>query len=144
MKLTSNLINNLYSTPKIKSLTLSADEINNDKLFRSLSQVRHAMMSNNKIKNVDFTGINIENANIDIKKIVIKSLVAENLKSTFSIDENGIFNSENITVDMGQGNIEGSLKYDLNSSAFKGDFELTNVDSNYIAETLFDSNMGDE
>ncbi len=138
IKLSSLLKNNLYYTPKVKSLILSADEINNDKLFRSLSQVRKAMTSNNEIKNVDFNGINIENAKINIKKLIIKSLVAENLKSSFSIDANGIFNADNITVDVGQGNIEGTLRYDLTSSAFKGDFELTNVDSSYIAETLFD------
>ena len=137
-KVSSLIENNIYTTPKIQNLTISADTIDNDKILRSLAKARKAMTTNNKIKNTDFSGIHLENGNIDIQKLLIKSLVAENVKGNFSIDENGIFSADNLKIDVGQGNIEGKLLYDLNDNEIQGDFELTNVDSNYVAETLFD------
>lgn len=130
--------NNLYEKLKVRSLKINADEINHDKLFQSLSKTHIAIKNNNEIKNVDFSGVNIENGFLSIKKLAVKSLVADNVTSAFSINENGLFCAKDIKLNVGNGNIQGNIDYDLMSSKFKGDFELNNVDANYVAETLFD------
>jgi len=138
INITSLFKNNLYEKPEILSLKLSADQLDNNKLLRSLTKVRQAMQTNNEIKNTDLTGIKIKNGWINVNKLTVKSLVANDLSTSFSIDEQGILHADDINVIVGEGNIEGNLSYDLNNSKFKGNFELTNVDSNYVAETLFD------
>ena len=130
--------NNFGEKPKIRSLDIFADQIDNDKLFKSMSQVHKAVNTNNNIKNIDLSGFNIDKGTLTVKKFIIKSMSADNLKSNFSIDENGIFYANDMYADIGQGNINGKLTYNLNNSEAECDFELNDVDSNYIAETLFD------
>ena len=134
----SVLENNISNKIKVNSLKITADQIDNDKLLRSLSKARQSMNTNNEINNIDLSGINVEKGFLDIKKLIIKSLVAENFTSDFNIDKNGIFSAKNMNINVGDGNINGSLSYDLTNSELKGDFELSNVDANYVAETLFD------
>ncbi len=139
-KITINsiLANNLYEKPKVHALKIYADQIDNDKLLRSFSKAHNAMTNNNKIKNTDLSALSIEKGYLEIKKIIIKSLEAENLTSDFSVDKDGIFKADDIKVQVGEGDIQGSILYNLTNSKFQGDFELKNVDANYVAETLFD------
>ncbi len=138
IRLSSVLENNLYKTPKFNYINIYADKIDNDKMLQSLSKAQKSMKTNNENKNTDLFDLHIESGTLEIKELIIKSMVAQNFKSNFSITNEGIFTADNITVDVGQGNIEGKVEYDLNSSKTKGDFELTNVDANYVAETLLD------
>lgn len=138
VKMESVIENNLISKPKVNSLKISADYLDNDKLLRSFAKVCKAMNTNNEIKNVDFTGFHLSNGILDVKKLAVKTLTAEDVSSHFSIDVNGIFKADNINLKVGQGNINGNVEYDLMNSKFNGNFELMNVDSNYVAETLFD------
>ena len=134
----SILENNICDKIQIHSLKITADQIDNDKLLRSLSKARQSINTNNEINNVDFSGKKKKKGFLDIKKLIIKSLVAENFTSNFNIDKNGLFSADNINVNVGDGNINGKISYDLTNSELKGDFELSNVDANYVAETLFD------
>ncbi len=134
----STLANNLYEKPRVHALKIYADQIDNDKLLRSFSKAHNAMTTNNKIKNTDLSSVSIEKGYLEIKKIIVKSLEAEDLTSDFSIDKEGIFKAKDTKVRVGEGNIEGQITYNLNNSKFNGDFELRNVDANYVAETLFD------
>lgn len=136
--LDSVLKNNIYEKVQVHSLKITADQIDNDKLLRSLSKARQSMNTNSEIKNIDFSGIHVEKGFLDIKKLIVKSLIAENFTSEFYIDKNGIFSANDININVGQGNIQGKVSYDLTNSELKGIFELANVDSNYVAETLFD------
>ncbi len=130
--------NNISNKIQVNSLKITADQIDNDKLLRSLSKARQAMNTNNEINNIDLSGINVKKGFLDIKKLIIKSLVAENFTGDFNIDKDGIFSADNINVNVGDGKINGKISYDLTSSDLKGNFELSNVDANYVAETLFD------
>lgn len=134
----SILENNLYQKPKINLLKISADQIDNDKLLQTLSKTRTAMNTNNEIKNTDLSGIHIENGYMEIKKLIIKSLIAEDFTSKFSINKSGIFSAKDMNISVGQGSINGKMLYNLNNNELDGDFELKNVDANYVAETLFD------
>ena len=138
IRISSVLDNNLGLKPQIKSLNIYADQIDNNKLFEHLSKTHNAMNKNNSIKNIDLSGLSLENGTLDIRKMTIKSLVSNNFKTNFSIDKNGIFHANNTTVEVGDGNIIGDVSFDLKTTEFKGDFELSNVDANYVAETLFD------
>ena len=137
IKIESIIENNLISKPEVHLLKISADQLDNDKLLRSLSKARQAMNTNNEIKNVDFTGFHLCNGIIEVKKLIVKSLIADDVNSHFTIDEKGIFKADDINLKVGQGNIKGHIQYDLMNNKFNGDFELANVDSNYVAETLF-------
>jgi len=66
-------------------------------------------------------------------------MIANNFKSNFSIDKNGIFKANNTKVEVGDGHINGEISFNLKDNKLKGDFELANVDANYVAETLFDA-----
>lgn len=134
----SILENNLYEKPKVHSLKISADKIDNDKLLQTLSKTRTAMNTNNEIKNIDLSGLHIENGYMEIKKLIIKSLIAEDFTSKFSINKSGIFSAKDMNIKVGQGNIKGEILYNLNNNELDGDFELKDVDANYVAETLFD------
>ncbi|MCD7740067.1 MAG: AsmA-like C-terminal region-containing protein, partial [Candidatus Gastranaerophilales bacterium] len=135
----SELDNNIYNTPEILSLKISAEQIDNDKLLSSLAKTKQALQNNGnkETKNFDFSNLQIKNGILDIKKFTLKSLIAENISTNFSIDKTGTFYADDINVNVGQGNIEGKLSFDLNNSILKGDFEVQNVDANYMAETLF-------
>ncbi len=138
INIASTLDNNLGIKPKIKSLNIYAEQIDNNKLLSHLSKTHKAMNTNNNIKNMDLSGLSIENGTLDIGKITIKSLVANNFKTNFYIDKKGIFHANNTQVNVGEGDILGDISFNLETTEMKGDFELTNVDANYVAETLFD------
>ncbi len=130
--------NNFSQQPQVEALNIYVDQIDRNKLFERFSQIHTAMNTNNKIKNMDLNGLSIANGHLEVKELLIKSLVAKNFTSDFNVDKNGIFNAQNMNVDISQGSIKGKMSYNLSTTAVKGDFELNNVDSNYIAETLFE------
>lgn len=138
IKINSILENNLEQKPQIKSLNISADQLDINKLFANLTKTHNAMSTNNNIKNINLAGLSLQNGTLNVEKLTIKSLVANNFKTNFSIDENGIFHADNTQVAVGNGNIIGNIAYNLTNTEFSGDFELQNVDANYVAETLFD------
>lgn len=135
----SILDNKISSKPKIKSLNIYADHIDNNKFFEHLTKSHNALNTNNNVKNMDLSNLSIENGYLDIKTLTVKSLVANNFKSNFSIDENGVFRASHTKIEVGDGNVSGDISYDLTNTKFNGSFELTNVDANYVAETLFDA-----
>lgn len=134
----SKIENNIKGKPKIAKLDINADRIDRDKLLKNLSDTHKAMNTNNKIKNIDLNGLSIENGHIEVKELLVKSLIANNFRGDFSIDENGIFLINNMILEVEQGNLQGVLSYNLNDTTLTGDFELNNIDSNYIAQTLFE------
>jgi len=139
IRIDSLLNNKIGIKPKIKSLNIQADQIDNNELFEHLSKTHKAMEKNNNIKNIDLSGLSIENGYLEIKKVIVKSMIANNFKSNFSIDKNGIFKANNTKVEVGDGHINGEISFNLKDNKLKGDFELANVDANYVAETLFDA-----
>lgn len=139
IKMESILENKLGIKPQIKSLNIYADQIDNNKLFGQLSKTHKAMNTNNNIKNIDLSGLSIKNGNLEIKTMTIKSMIANNFRSAFSIDEKGIFHADNTSVQVGEGIATGNMAYNLATNEMEGNFELSNVDANYIAETLFDA-----
>ena len=135
----SELENKFGIKPQIKSLNIIADQIDNNKLFAQLSKTHKAMNTNNNIKNLDLSGLSIKNGNLEIKTLTVKSLVANNFKSNFSIDEKGVFHADNTSIKVGDGFAIGNMAYNLVTNEMNGNFELSNVDANYVAETLFDA-----
>ncbi len=138
LNIKSSFLNNLSDKLKINSLYIYSDYFNNNKLLEQLSKTHQAINKNNELKNIDLSGLSLENGLIEIKELAIKSLIAKNLKSKFSIDENGIFTANDLQVNVGEGFMNGKFSYNLNSNETECNFELNNVDSNYIAQTLFD------
>lgn len=130
--------NDLSCKPQIKSLDIYAEKIDKDKLFEILTTAHSAMRDNNQIKNVDLSGLSISNGHLEIKELIVKGLIAEKFNADFSINEEGLFSAKNITLNIGQGTMNGEMEYNLNNTEFIGNFGLANVDSNYIAETLFE------
>ncbi len=138
ININSILENNITQKPKVKSLNIYAEQFDINNFFESLSKVHKAMNTNNEIKNTDFSNLSIDNGHLELKQLTVKSLTANDIKSNFSIEEKGIFRANNMSISVGNGNISGKLSYNLQNTEFNGDFELNNVDSNYISETLFD------
>ncbi len=134
----SSIENNISKVPKIKFLNIYADQIDNNKLLEEFYKTRQAINTNKQTGNIQLPELKIETGSLEIKKINIKSLVANNFKSNFSINEEGIFSADDINVEVGQGNISGNMFFDLNNTNLEGVFELKDVDSNYVAETLFE------
>lgn len=138
INMNSVIKNDFSNKPQIESLNLYADQLDWNKFLESLTKIHTAMNTNNNIKNIDFDGLSISDGHLEIKEFIIKSLSAHNFSSDFSINQEGIFTANNMQVDIGQGNMFGTITYNLNDSSLTGDFELNDVDSNYIAETIFD------
>lgn len=138
IKITSEIENNLLNKPKINLLNIYFDKIDRNKLFDNFAKIHKAMNTNNEIKNIDLSGLTLQNGHFEIKELIIKSLVTKNFTSDFSIDKNGILTANNMTIQIGQGNMKGTSSFDPNSTQITGEFELNNVDANYIAETLFE------
>ncbi len=138
IRINSVLENKLNGKPVINSLNIYADKFNINKFFANLSQTLNAMNTENNIKNIDLSGLAIKKGYLDIKELNIKALTANNIKSHFAIDHKGIFTADNIQLNVGEGDISGQFVYNLLNTEFNCDFELHNVDSNYIAETVFD------
>ncbi len=139
IQVNSILENKISARPIIKSLNIYAQQFDDNKFFESLTQVHKAMNTNNKIKNLDLSGLSIENGFLDVKTVTFKNLIANNFTSKFSIDKNGVFKADKINVEIGTGKVNGKLLYNLVNTEFDCDFELNNVDANYAAENLFDA-----
>lgn len=137
ININSVLKNNLLGKIKVEELDIRADKINNNTLLENLSKTHIALNKNNTIKNTDLSGISIDNGHLSIKEFIINSLSAKNLTTDFSINKNGIFKSDNLTLGVGEGFLAGQTSYNLNDCSLEGNFEINNVDANYIAETLF-------
>lgn len=130
--------NDLSGKPKIEALNIKADKIDQNKLLEIMSKTHIAMNENNQIKNVDLGKLSLTNGHLEIKELIIKGLATKDFTADFSIDENGIFSVENISSQIGQGSINGKFAYNLYTTETTGDFGMVDVDSNYVAETLFD------
>lgn len=137
ININSLLKNNLLGKIKVEALNIHADKINNNTLLENLSKAHISINQNNNIKHTDLSGISIDNGHLSINELVINSLSAKNLTADFSIDKNGIFKSDNLTLAVGEGYLNGRTAYNLNDCALEGNFEINNVDADYIAETLF-------
>ena len=109
IRISSVLDNNLGLKPQIKSLNIYADQIDNNKLFEHLSKTHNAMNKNNSIKNIDLSGLSLENGTLDIRKMTIKSLVSNNFKTNFSIDKNGIEEFKESILAL----MENTIEYDV-------------------------------
>ena len=135
----SDMENELDGRPKINSLNIKMDTLNNNVLIDQLSKTHKAMNNSNAIKNLDLSRLSIKNGTVDIDETIVKDLKAKNLQAKFSINEEGILLADTLKIDVGNGKIEGSASYNLNDSSMYSDFNLNNVDANYVAETLFDA-----
>ncbi len=139
VSISSAMENELNGKPKINSLNIKMDTLNNNVLIEQLSKTHKAMNKDNAIKNIDLSRLSIKNGTVDIDETIVKDLKAKNLQAKFSIDEDGVLLADTLKLDVGKGKIEGQLSYNLNDSTMSSDFNLNNVDANYVAETLFDA-----
>lgn len=139
IRVNSELANEITKNPKIKSLNILVDKMDFNVLLDNIFKTHKAMNTNNNIKNVDLSGLSINNGVLEVKELIVKSLSAKDFTSNFYIDKNGIFNANDMSVKVGDGVINGKITYDLANTDINGDFKLNNVDANYVAETLFDS-----
>ena len=139
VEISSNMENELNGKPKINSLNIKMDTLNNNILIDQLSKTHKAMNNSNAIKNIDLSRLSIKNGSVDINETIVKDLKAKNLQAKFSIDEDGVLYADTLKIDVGKGKIEGQVSYNLNDGAMTSDFSLNNVDANYVAETLFDA-----
>lgn len=131
--------NNFTKIPRLKSLNIYAEQIDNNKLLEEFYKTKQALNEKKKTESgLQIPDLEIENGYLEIKKLTIKSLVATNFTSNFSIDKDGIFKAHNLKVNVGEGNVQGKISYNLNNTDLEGSLELNDVDSNYIAETLFE------
>ena len=80
-----------------------------------------------------------------INGVVMDNRIGENVKTYRNVIirssniEDGVLLADTLKLDVGKGKIEGQLSYNLNDSTMSSDFNLNNVDANYVAETLFDA-----
>ncbi len=137
ININSVIANDIKMRPEVKLLKINAESIDNDVLLRTMSKVHTAMNENNQIKHFDLKELKISRGLLNIRNIAVKSFSATDFTGDFSIDEHGIFKADNIKLNTGSGDIHGEMSYNLNTSDMECDFVLNNVDSNYIAETLF-------
>ena len=139
VSISSDMKNELNGKPKINSLNIKMDSLNNNVLIDQLTKTHKAMNTNNSIKNIDLSRLSIKNGTIDIDEVILKELKANNLEAKFFIDEDGVLYADTLKINVGKGKIEGQLSYNLNDSSMSSDFSLNNVDANYVANTLFDA-----
>ena len=137
--ISSDMENELNGKPKINSLNIKMDTLDNNVLIEQLSKTHKAMNNNNAIKNIDLSRLSIKNGSIDIDETIVKDLKAKNLQAKFYIDEDGVLYADTLKIDVGKGRIDGQVSYNLNNGEMTSDFSLNDVDANYVAETLFDA-----
>lgn len=132
--------NDTKKRPHIDILKIYADKIDVDKLLTSISNVR-TEFDNLKLRDnsPDLSLFVLDNGELNIDELTIKNFKAENLKSNFSIDKEGIFDIKNINVKLAEGSADGEIIYNLKNSDMTAEIELKNVDSNNLAENLFDA-----
>ncbi len=138
ININSIIKNSINPRPEFQSLNINVEAVDNDKLLQAIAKTHNAMNKNNQMKHFDLNGLKINNGSLNIKQMTIKSMNLSNVAGDFSIDENGIFNADNISIDVEKGNIRGKISYNLNTTDMEGDFSLDNVDANYVTETLFE------
>ena len=136
----TSLDNNLKKAPHIDTLKVYADKIDTNKLLSSISNVRSEFNTKKAQNNSpDLSVFEIEDGELHVDEITVKNYTAENLDSKFSINKDGIFNIKDINVKLGEGSGAGEIFYNLKNSEIKAELEFKNVDSNYLAENLFDA-----
>lgn len=140
IRLESSIVNNLKNFSHINSIKIKADKIDTDKLLNSIAKARNEFnIQKERNTQPNLSIFEIENGELQIDKLSIKNYTAENITSIFSIDEKGIFKLKDINVKIGDGSITGEILYDLKNTDIEAQLDFKNVDSNYMAENLFDA-----
>ena len=136
----SSFDNNLKKSPHIDTLKIYADKIDTNKLLNSIANVRTEYNSQKSQKNsIDLSVFEIEDGELHVNELTLKNYVAENLAGKFSINKEGIFNIKNLKVKLGEGSADGEILYDLKNTNLNAELAFKNVDSNYLADNLFDA-----
>ncbi len=136
----SILDNDLKKLPHIDKLKLHADKIDINKLLSSIDNVRSEFnMQKSKNNSPDLSMFEIENGELNIDELTVKNYKAEQVNGKFSINKDGIFNIKDINIKLGEGSAKGEIVYDLKNTNLSADLAFNNVDSNYLAENLFDA-----
>ncbi len=88
--------------------------------------------------NIDVNNLIIKNAKIRADSIFVRNIFANSFSADFSLSEKMLFVMNNFRFNAAQGEIKGDFKYNLLNSKTELDLNISNVNANLIANSLFD------
>ena len=90
-----------------------------------------------QLNSVDLKQIIIKNIDIVAKNVIAYNINANDLKAKLNF-KNNIFNVENFKFNLAQGEMDGSVKYDLQSNKSEFDLNVKGADADRLMTSLFD------
>ena len=90
-----------------------------------------------QLNSVDLKQIIIKNIDIVAKNVIAYNINANDLKAKLNF-KNNIFNVENFKFNLAQGEMDGSVKYDLQSNKSEFDLNVKGANADRLMTSLFD------
>ena len=126
----------------VDDVQIQMDELDMNVISATLSDLEadstrnHSQTDLSQMIEPDFLIIN--NGSVIADKIIIKKAHATNFKSHLKLGEDQVFNIDNYGFDIANGNVSGSLAYDLSNYKMSATMKVDKADAQIISENFFD------
>lgn len=90
------------------------------------------------IENIDVTQLVINKAEVEADKVKVRNINADNFKAHMKLGKNHVADVDNFRFDIAEGNVLGSLKYNLISKNADLAVQLNDANASIMSEALFD------
>lgn len=89
-------------------------------------------------QNIDITQLIVNNAEIQADKIQVRNINADNFIANLKLNDKMLLDIDNFKFDIAEGNVIGSLQYNLLTHKTNLDVHLDNANALIMSEALFD------
>lgn len=139
----AKIVNKTVPPYVIDDVTLQMDVLNLNVISQALDDFEADLTRSNQLKSnntmmVTPDQIRINNAEVYADKILIKKAEATNFKSQMSLGSDQVFNVNNYSFNLANGNVSGRISYNLDSKNGYGEMHIQNADAAIIGENFFD------
>lgn len=137
----ANMKNSLIPPYELNDVDIYLGNLDINQIIKSIHKLEVETDMNNlgeQKQDVDISSLVIKNGKVKADSVFVKNIYAKNLTADFSLNENLLFAVDNFKFDVAEGNVNGSLKYNLLSSNSNFELHAYNVNANTVSDALFD------
>lgn len=143
INLNAVMLNKLTSPFVFENIKLHFDNLDLNKITQSLQDYdadiyKQQIATSSQIENFDPSIILIKNSEVTADTIILKAIQATNFKANASLDKSMLFNIHDYLFTLAQGNVNGSLKYNLHNKNLELHSQINDANAQIISESLFD------
>ena len=138
------IMRNSFAMPlTFENIKLHFDNLDLNKITQSLQDYdadlyKQQIATDNQLKNFNPENLVINKAEITADTIILKAIEATEFKAIASLNKSMVFDVNDYTFTLAQGNVTGNLQYNLLSKDWNIYSQINNANAQIISESLFD------